>query len=227
MNYYEILEVCSTATQKEIKQSYRRLVKQFHPDSHHHSANHDSIIEINTAYEILGDVQRRTRYDQQLVGQDDQTKRERRNRAAQSHAQQRRQASKQADQSLQQWMKNIYGPLNRLFLNVLNPLNSQIDLLAADPFDDELMADFEDYLTECHQSLEEAHVIFSSQPNPVEAAKIALSLYYCLNHLDDGLDELGQFASCYDEYYLHTGKELFRLARQLLQEAKLIAQNFG
>jgi molecular chaperone DnaJ len=227
MNYYEILEVCSTATQKEIKQSYRRLVKQFHPDSHHHSANHDSIIEINTAYEILGDVQRRTRYDQQLVGQDDQTKRERRNRAAQSHAQQRRQASKQADQSLQQWMKNIYGPLNRLFLNVLNTLNSQIDLLAADPFDDELMADFEDYLTECHQSLEEAHVIFSSQPNPVEAAKIALSLYYCLNHLDDGLDELGQFASCYDEYYLHTGKELFRLARQLLQEAKLIAQNFG
>ncbi len=47
MNYYEILEVCSTATQKEIKQSYRRLAKQFHPDSQHQSANHDSIVEIN------------------------------------------------------------------------------------------------------------------------------------------------------------------------------------
>ena len=227
MNYYKILEVCSTATQKEIKQSYRRLVKRFHPDSQHHSANHDSIVQINTAYEILGDVQRRSHYDQQLEGKSDQTKRERRNRAAQSHAQQRRQASKEADQSLQRWMKTIYAPLNRLFLNVLNPLHSQIDLLAADPFDEELMADFEDYLTKCHQSLEKAHVIFASQPNPVEAAKIALSLYYCLNHLDDGLDELGQFASCYDEYYLHTGKELFRLAKQLLLEAKVIAQNFS
>ncbi len=33
MNYYEILEVCPIATPQEIKQSYRRLAKQFHPDS--------------------------------------------------------------------------------------------------------------------------------------------------------------------------------------------------
>ena len=227
MNYYEILEVCQTASQKDIKNSYRRLAKQFHPDSQHHSANHDNIIRLNAAYEVLSNVERRNRYDQQLVSKSDSSKRERRNSHAQSHSQHRRQATQKAEQSSEQWIKKVYVPLNRLFLEVVNPLSAQIDDLAADPFDEELMADFENYLADCHQYLEKAHLIFSSQPNPVEVAKIALSLYYCLNHLDDGVDELGQFTACYDEYYLHTGKELFRLAKQLLQEAKLIARQFS
>jgi molecular chaperone DnaJ len=67
MNYYEILEVCPRDSQEEIKQSYRRLVKQFHPDGRHDSASHDSIISLNAAYEVLRDIQRRNYYDQQLT----------------------------------------------------------------------------------------------------------------------------------------------------------------
>ncbi|MEM7760024.1 MAG: DnaJ domain-containing protein, partial [Cyanobacteria bacterium P01_A01_bin.40] len=33
MNHYQVLQVSSQATQQEIKQSYRRLAKKFHPDS--------------------------------------------------------------------------------------------------------------------------------------------------------------------------------------------------
>lgn len=224
MDYYEILEVTRTATQREIQQSYRRLAKQFHPDSQHQTANHDSIIQLNAAYEVLGDAQRRNNYDQQLEGSDHYSRREQRNRQAQSRYRQQRQAAKEAEQSLQDWMEAIYKPLNRLFLQVIKPLNSQIDELAADPFDDELMENFQTYLEQCRQSLGKARSLFASQPNPAEAAKIAVTLYYCLNHLDDALEELEQFTSSYDEHYLNTGKELFRLAKQLLQEAKLMAQ---
>ncbi len=224
MDYYEILEVSRTATQREIKQSYRRLAKQFHPDSQHQTANHDSIIQLNAAYEVLGDAQRRNYYDQQLEGSDHYLKREQRNSQAQSRYHQQRQAAKEAEQSLQNWMKAIYKPLNRLFLQIIKPLNYQIDELAADPFDDELMENFHNYLEQCRQSLSKARLLFTSQPNPAEAAKIAVTLYYCLNHLDDALEELEQFTSSYDEHYLNTGKELFRLAQQLLREAQLIAQ---
>ncbi|MEB3312473.1 MAG: DnaJ domain-containing protein [Snowella sp.] len=224
MDYYEILEVARTATQREIKQSYRRLAKQFHPDSQHQAANHDSIIQLNAAYEVLGDVQRRNFYDQQLEGYAHFAKRDQRNSQAQSHYRQQRQAAKQAEQSLQQWMQTVYQPLNRLFFQVIRPLNDQIDELAADPFDDELMGNFQDYLEQCRQFLGKARFLFSSQPNPAEAAKIAVILYYCLNHLDDAIEELEQFTTSYDEHCLNTGKELFRLAKQLLQEAKLMAQ---
>lgn len=226
MNYYEILEVCPTATPQEIKQSYRRLAKQFHPDSQHQLGNHNSIVEINRAYEILGDSQQRNRYDQQLAGKHDLSKRERRHTNAQAHHQHRRQTARAMEISLQQWIKTIYLPLNRLFFNIINLLPEQLNSLSADPFDEDLMANFENYLEDCRQNLEKAHSIFSSQPNPTEVAKVAMLLYYSLNHLDDALEEFGRFTDCYDEHYLNTGKELFRLAKQLLQEAKLIAQYF-
>jgi molecular chaperone DnaJ len=66
--HYQTLEVAETATQAEIKQAYRRLVKQFHPDSQTQPTGHDQIARINQAYEVIGDPQRRQVYDRQRQG---------------------------------------------------------------------------------------------------------------------------------------------------------------
>ena len=76
------------------------------------------------------------------------------------------------------------------------------------------MQDFLDYLEESKDSVEQAQKIFQSLPNPANAARIARDLYYCLNHLSDGLEQFNWFTLNYSEDYLHTGQEMFRRAEQ-------------
>ena len=64
MNYYEILGVSRDASDEEIKKAYRKLVFEHHPDRNPHSKDADERIrEINVAYEIIGDPERRRSYD--------------------------------------------------------------------------------------------------------------------------------------------------------------------
>lgn len=226
-NYYKTLEVSQQATQPEIKQAYRRLAKQFHPDSQEETANHDKIVMINAAYEVLGDPQRRRAYDQQLsVGNSYESfnRRQQRTADAQSRYQHHRQAQKEGQAYQDQWYQQIYVPLIRLISQIIKPLNSQIDALSADPFDDELMEVFQEYLETCRHYLNQAKQIFYSRPNPSKLAKVAANLYYCLNQLSDGIEELELFTLNYDDHHLHTGKELFRIAYRLRGEAQEYAQ---
>jgi len=61
-NYYEILGVPETTTQDELKKAYRKLAKENHPDV---GGNEDKFKNISSAYDILGDEQKRQQYDQQ------------------------------------------------------------------------------------------------------------------------------------------------------------------
>ncbi len=63
-DFYEILGVSKTADEKELKSAFRKLAKQCHPDaSPGDSAAEHKFKEINEAYEILKDPQRRAAYD--------------------------------------------------------------------------------------------------------------------------------------------------------------------
>jgi molecular chaperone DnaJ len=214
MDYYQTLRVSPSASQAEIKQAYRTLAKQFHPDSQGSQGDHEQIVQINAAYEILGDVQHRQAYDRQR--QDPET-------PADCLSWSR---TVTPEEALTQWLQEVYTPVNRLLTQTLNSLQAEINDLAADPFDDALMEDFQAYLEDCRDRQERAQKIFSAHPNPPKAASFAANLYYYLNQVADGLDELERFTTCYDESYLHTGQEMFRIANRLKQEAQVAYRQF-
>lgn len=224
-NYYEILEVNSKADQQTIKQAYRRLVKRFHPDSQGEEGDRDRIILINAAYEVLGDPENRLRYDQQRYQGyvSASTRRQRRTATAQKQYRQAKQKERKAEVDLYYWLREVYHPVNHWVRAIIDPLEAQIDNLAADPFDDTLMAEFQAYIEESRDYLQTAHSLFKSQPNPVTVARTAAHLYYCLNQLGDALNELEWFTLNYDEQYLHAGQEMFRIAHRLHQQAQAAA----
>lgn len=61
-DYYEILGVPKNATDDQIKKAYRRLAHQYHPDKQ--GGDEKKFKEINEAYQILSDKQKRGQYDQ-------------------------------------------------------------------------------------------------------------------------------------------------------------------
>lgn len=64
-DYYEVLGVKRTASQDEIRKAFRKLARTHHPDVAKDKATaEDKFKEINEAYEVLGDAEKRKKYDQ-------------------------------------------------------------------------------------------------------------------------------------------------------------------
>ena len=60
-NYYELLGVKKDATADEIKKAFRKLARKHHPDA---GGDEEKFKQINEAYEVLSDTEKRTQYDQ-------------------------------------------------------------------------------------------------------------------------------------------------------------------
>ncbi len=61
-DYYKVLGVVSTATDKEITRAYRKLAKEHHPDAN--PGSEERFKEISAAYDVLGDAEKRKEYDE-------------------------------------------------------------------------------------------------------------------------------------------------------------------
>jgi len=64
-NYYDVLGVPNDATQEEIKKKFRELAKKTHPDKTKEDSE-EAMTELNKAYEVLSDKERRESYDRYL-----------------------------------------------------------------------------------------------------------------------------------------------------------------
>jgi curved DNA-binding protein CbpA len=69
-DYYAVLEVSTMATPGEIKRSYRRLVRLYHPDLNRQNQENQQSVDrqiklLNEAYKVLGNASSRAAYDEQ------------------------------------------------------------------------------------------------------------------------------------------------------------------
>jgi DnaJ-class molecular chaperone len=89
-DYYAVLGVPKTAPEKDIKSAYRKLARKWHPDANpdNPKAAEEKFKEIQEAYEVLGDAEKRKKYD--VLGSDWQ-------RAAQQAEQQRNYRERQGE----------------------------------------------------------------------------------------------------------------------------------
>lgn len=61
---YKTLEISENASESEIKKAYRKLARQYHPDVNKEASAEEKFKEINSAYEILSDKDKKRQYDQ-------------------------------------------------------------------------------------------------------------------------------------------------------------------
>ena len=62
-NYYEVLGVSQEASADTIKKAYRKMARKYHPDVNHESDAEERFKEVNEAYEVLSDREKRSVYD--------------------------------------------------------------------------------------------------------------------------------------------------------------------
>jgi len=62
-DYYEVLGVSRNASDEEIKRAFRKLAFQYHPDHNRNPGAEDKFKEINEAYQVLSDQEKRSSYD--------------------------------------------------------------------------------------------------------------------------------------------------------------------
>ena len=133
-NYYKILNIQKDASSEQVKEAYRKLVKFWHPDINPSPNAHEKIIEINEAYEILNNVEKRKVYNRiydeyfgsigQAVYKDNNHK----NRSDKRYAEYSYDTKTSANfEDLQDWIKQAKTKADELIQNGLKKVDSSLE----------------------------------------------------------------------------------------------------
>ena len=167
------------------------------------------MLALNAAWEVLGDPDRRRNFDRTRISQAAVPRDPDLRRARSAHNR-----AVAADDALVEWLRRVYAPIDRMLGEVINPFPGQFKALSADPYDDELMETFCNYLETSSRKMERVKTLFQSLPTPASARGFGLSVYHCLSEVEDALAELERYTMGYVDNYLHDGREMLREAKQ-------------
>ena len=209
-NLYEELGLKENATQGEIKSSYRRLVKQHHPDA---GGEKDKFLAIQYAWETLNDPFKKQQYDKNLFSLNQSSNLNNNNWEEKINT--KKYSSAVKDNEVKNWIKNIYLPINRFISQIIKPLSQEIKELSADPYDEELMEKFCSYISLSQKKIEKVDKIYKSTSVPSSISSLGLDLYHCFSQVKDALSELDKYTQGYVDDYLFDGKEMMKEAKRI------------
>ncbi len=209
-NLYKELGLRENATQSEIKSSYRRLVKQHHPDA---GGEKDRFLAIQDAWETLHDPFKKEQYDKNLFSLQQSSNFKDEN--WEDNINTKKYSSKVKDNEVKNWIKNIYNPINRFISQIIKPLSQEIKELSADPYDEELMDNFCKYIALSQKKIEKVDKLYKSISVPRSISSLGLDLYHCFSQVKDALSELDKYTQGYVDDYLFDGKEMMKEAKRI------------
>ncbi len=209
-NLYEELGLKRNATQDEIKSSYRRLVKQHHPDA---GGETDRFLSIQDAWETLNDPYKKEQYDKKLSSFEQLSNCHNLNWEEKINT--KKYSSTIKDNEVKNWIKNIYNPTNRFISQIIKPLSQEIKDLSADPYDEELMDKFCSYVNLSQKRIEKVDELYKSISVPNSISSLGLDLYYCFSQVKDALSELDKYTKGYVDDYLFDAKEMMKEAKRI------------
>ena len=209
-NFYKELGLEKNATKSEIKSSYRSLVKIHHPDA---GGEKERFLAIQNAWETLNDPIKKEKYDRTIFSSN--TSFDSLNVNWEEKYNSKKYNSSIKDKDVEAWIKEIYTPINRLICQIIKPLNNEIKELSADPYDDQLMENFCNYISLSQKKIEKVDKIYNKKlvPNPVSA--LGLDLYHCFSQVKDALLEFDRYTQGYVDDYLFDGKEMMKEAKRI------------
>ena len=209
-NLYEELGLKENATQGEIKSSYRQLVKQHHPDA---GGEKDRFLAIQNAWETLNDPLKKQKYDKNLFSLNQASNLN--NYSWEENVNKKKYSSTTKDNEVKNWIKNIYLPTNRFISQIIKPLSQEIKELSADPYDEELMEKFCNYISISQKKIEKVDKLYKSISVPNSISSLGLDLYHCFSQVKDALSELDKYTQGYVDDYLFDGKQMMKEAKRI------------
>ena len=221
-NYYKDLGLKKNATLVEIKSAYRLLAKKYHPDT---GGNKEKFLIIQVAWETLNNPSKKAKHDKELINNESFFNSE--TNDWKSVLKKEKINSTNKDQDIKYWLKTTYLPINRFITQIIKPLNTEIKKLSADPYDDELMNNFCNYIDESRKKINKASLIFKSQVVPSSISSFGLDLYHCYSQVQDALDELDRYTQGYVDDYLFDGTQMMKEAKKIQSQMNIRKKNIS
>ena len=209
-NLYEELGLKENASKSEIKSSYRRLVKQHHPDA---GGEKEKFLAIQHAWETLNDPFKKEQYDKTLFSLKQSSNFN--NAKWEERVNTKKYSSIIKDNEVKNWIQNIYNPANRFISQIVKPLSQEIKNLSADPYDEKLMDNFCNYISLSQKKIEKVDKLYKSISVPNSISSLGLDLYHCFSQVKDALSELDKYTQGYVDDYLFDGKEMMKEAKRI------------
>ena len=214
-NHYQILGVTSDVSADEIKRAYRKLAKTQHPDAQakvgteEHSAATEEMMRINEAYETLMDSGKRAEYDRVIGLQ----------RVRLRGPKQAVFTSVDEDAEREKFLRSIFTPARSAIVRALGAYKKQLRELSADPYDDRLIEQFQEYVDRLEDALRKGSDSLTRHPAPRSLEGAVHMMRYSIAQAADGLEELRYFCRNYDYNHLTMAENLFRISSDLSRQA--------